>query len=300
MTSVYPYLRGRFSRGLELWAVGGYGRGAAADARGDEPFGDPGELTMTMTAAGLRQEVAEGSGVALSVVGGRRLVVAVVGGRRADGGGPGGEGAPGPPGLEASRASGGFSVRSVRGALGRGRRPDGGGCGTGRGAAGVGGAARPGGAGPLAVGAFGGGLRRIRGAGPPGLPVAAGRDGSAGGAGPALGRGRRAVARGDGLLGGAGAEGPHRGASWTPEARALSVDGEVGYGWRSRRPRGVLSPTAGWRRAGFGGGVTRAGLSWLSSEDSRRDVRMQLTVGRERWRERRAGYQLAVALTSIF
>ena len=105
---------------------------------------------------------------------------------------------------------------------------------------------------------------------------------------------------GDGLLGGAGAEGPRPGASWTPEARALAVEGEVGYGWRSRRLRGVLSPMASWRRTGFGGDVTRAGLSWLSSEDARRDVRMQLTLGRERWRERRPGYQLAVALTSIF
>ncbi len=70
LTSLYPYVRGAVSSGLELWAIGGYGRGEAGDARGMEALGAPGELTMTMGAAGLRQDVAERGGVALAVVGG--------------------------------------------------------------------------------------------------------------------------------------------------------------------------------------------------------------------------------------
>ena len=70
LTSLYPYVRGAVSSGLELWAIGGYGRGEAGDARGMEAVGAPGDLTMTMGAAGLRQDVAERGGVALAVVGG--------------------------------------------------------------------------------------------------------------------------------------------------------------------------------------------------------------------------------------
>ena len=301
MTSVYPYLRGRVSRGLELWAVGGYGRGEAADARGAEPFGEPGALTMTMTAAGLRQDVAEGSGVALSVVGGAGSLSL----SSADGGptvaGLAARVHRGRLALEASRASGAVSPFVQFGG-----RWDGGDGQTGAGLELVGGlrasTAR------LALEARGRWLSAHSAAGyeeygamarlafrsrPDGTGLRAALA-------PRWGAAGELSLGGDGLLGGAGAEGLHPGASWTPAARALSVDGEVGYGWRPRRLRGVLSPTASWRRTGFGGDVTRAGLSWLSSEDSRRDVRMQLTLGRERWREQRAGYQLAVALTSIF
>ena len=301
MTSVYPYLRGRVWRGLELWAVGGYGRGAAADARGAEPFGEPGALTMAMTAAGLRQDVAEGSGVALSVVGGAGSLSLSV----ADGGptvaGLAARVHRGRLALEASRASGAVSPFVQFGG-----RWDGGDGQTGAGVELVGGLrastarldleargrwlSAHSAAGYEEVGATARLAFRPR---PEGTGLRAALTPRWGAAGePSLG--------GDGLLGGAGAEGPRPGASWTPEARALSVEGEVGYGWRPRRLRGVLSPTASWRRTGFGGDVTRAGLSWLSSEDARRDVRMQLTLGRERWRERRAGYQLAAALTSIF
>ena len=301
MTSVYPYLRGRVSRGLELWAVGGYGRGAAADARGAEPFGEAGALTMTMTAAGLRQDVAEGSGVALSVVGGAGSLSL-----SSAAGGPTVAGLAarvhrGRLALEASRASGAVSpfVRF-------GGRWDGGDGQTGAGLELVGGlrasTAR------LDLAARGRWLSAHSAAGydeygaMARLAFRSRPDGTGPRAAlaPRWGAAGELALGGDGLLGGAGAAGPHPGASWTPEARALSVDGEVGYGWRSRRLRGVLSPTASWRRSGFGGDVTRAGLAWLSSEDSRRDVRMQLTLGRERWRERRAGYRLAVALTSIF
>ena len=301
MTSVYPYLRGRVSRGLELWAVGGYGRGEAADARGAEPFGEPGALTMTMTAAGLRQDVAEGSGAALSVVGGAGSLSL----SSADGGptvaGLAARVHRGRLALEASRASGAVSPFVQFGG-----RWDGGDGQTGAGLELVGGlrasTAR------LALEARGRWLSAHSAAGyeeygaMARLAFRARPDGTGlrAALAPRWGAAGELSLGGDGLLGGAGADGLHPGASWTPAARALSVDGEVGYGWRPRRLRGVLSPTASWRRTGFGGDVTRAGLSWLSSEDSRRDVRMQLTLGRERWREQRAGYQLAVALASVF
>ena len=70
LTSLYPYVRGNVSSGLELWAIGGYGWGEARDARGAEATGAAGDLTMTMGAAGLRQDVLERGGVALAVVGG--------------------------------------------------------------------------------------------------------------------------------------------------------------------------------------------------------------------------------------
>ena len=70
LTSLYPYVRGKVSNGLTLWAIGGYGRGEAEDARGADAADEPGELTMTMGAAGLRQALVEQGGVALAVVGG--------------------------------------------------------------------------------------------------------------------------------------------------------------------------------------------------------------------------------------
>ena len=70
LTSLYPYVRGNVSSGLEVWAIGGYGWGEAREARGSEAPGAAGDLTMTMGAAGLRQEVLERGGLALAVVGG--------------------------------------------------------------------------------------------------------------------------------------------------------------------------------------------------------------------------------------
>ena len=301
MTSVYPYLRGRVSRRLELWVVGGWGRGEAADARGAEPFGEPGALTMTMTAAGLRRDVAEGSGAALSVVGGAGSLSL-----SSAGGGPAVAGLAarvhrGRLALEASRASGAVSPFVQFGG-----RWDGGDGQTGAGLELVGGLrastarldveargrwlSAHSAAGYEEVGAMARLSFRSR---PDGTGLRAALA-------PRWGAAGELSLGGDGLSGGAWAEGLHPGASWTPEAQALSVDGEVGYGWRPRRLRGVLSPTTSWRRTGFGGDVTRVGLSWLSSDDSRRDVRMQLALGRERWRGQRAGYQLAVALASVF
>ena len=50
----------------------------------------------------------------------------------------------------------------------------------------------------------------------------------------------------------------------------------------------------------FGGELTQVGLSYASSEALRGDVRMQFTLGRERWLDRGAGYQWALAVLSTF
>ena len=108
---------------------------------------------------------------------------------------------------------------------------------------------------------------------------------------------------GGGLLGGAGSAGLAPGAAW-PAGQALSLDGELGYGWRPRRLRGVLSPMTSYRRTGPGAGLTLFGFTYLSSEASEdprgRGLRMQLLLGREQWPDRSAGYQLAVALVGTF
>ena len=92
-----------------------------------------------------------------------------------------------------------------------------------------------------------------------------------------------------------------RGAGWTPPGQALSLDGELGYGWRTRRLRGILSPMTSYRRTGFGGDLTQVGFSYLPSEETLRGgLQMQFTLGREQWLEQGAGYRLAVMLLSAF
>ena len=301
LTGVYPYLRGRASPGLELWVVGGWGRGEAADARGDEALGEPGALTMTMTAAGLRQDVTERGGAALSVVGGVGSLSL-----SSAGGGPTVAGLAarvhrGRLALEAARASGAVSPFVQFGG-----RWDGGAGQTGAGLELVGGlrasTAR------LDLEARGRWLSAHSAAGYEeyGAMARLAFRSRADGTGlraalaPRWGAAGELSLGGDGLLGGADGAGLRPGAAWDPSAQALSVDGELGYGWRPRRLRGLLSPTAGWRRTGFGSDLTSAGLSWLSSEERRRDVRWQFTLGRERWPDRGAGYQFAAALTSTF
>ncbi len=109
---------------------------------------------------------------------------------------------------------------------------------------------------------------------------------------------------GGGLLGGAGSASLAPGAAWPQAGRALSLDGELGYGWRPRRLGGVLSSLTTYRRTGPGGGLAQFGFTYLSSETSkdpqRRGLRMQLLMGREQWPGRGAGYQLAVALVGAF
>ena len=84
LTSVYPYVRGAFESGLEVWAIGGYGRGEAENTRrgvGDSPGGATGasasassDLRMFLGATGARQPMTEYGGVQLALVGGAGYV----------------------------------------------------------------------------------------------------------------------------------------------------------------------------------------------------------------------------------
>ena len=302
LTSVYPYVRGAVSGGLELWAIGGYGRGEARDVRGTEEAGEPGDLAMTMGAAGLRANVAEAGGVAVAVVGGAGSLSLST-----DGGGLTLAGlAAGVQqarlGVELSRAAGGVSPY-----LQVGSRYDGGDGQTGAGLELVAGlrasttrvdleargrwlsvhsAAGYGEYGAMARLAVksrpdGTGLRASL------SPRWGAPDGLAGGE--------------DGLLGGGNLSAMHRGGAWTADAQALSLDSEVGYGWRPRRLSGILFPMTSYRRTGIGGDLTNVGLSFRPSEEATdRDLRMQFTLGRERWVAQGAHYRLAVAVVSTF
>ena len=69
LTSVYPYVRGTLGSGLEVWAIGGYGRGEAEQTQADGA-GDTRDLTMAMGATGVRQPMTEVGGAQLALVGG--------------------------------------------------------------------------------------------------------------------------------------------------------------------------------------------------------------------------------------
>ena len=71
LTSVYPYVRGTLGSGLEVWAIGGYGRGEAEQTQaGTAGAGDTRDLTMAMGATGVRQPMTEVGGAQLALVGG--------------------------------------------------------------------------------------------------------------------------------------------------------------------------------------------------------------------------------------
>ena len=69
LTSVYPYVRGTLGSGLEVWAIGGYGRGEAEQTQADGA-GDTRDLTMAMGATGVRQPMTEVGGAQVALVGG--------------------------------------------------------------------------------------------------------------------------------------------------------------------------------------------------------------------------------------
>ena len=302
LTSLYPYVRGKVSSGLTLWAIGGYGRGEAEDARAADSSGDPGELTMTMAAAGLRQDMLQRGGMALAVVGGAgSLSLSSSGGgltvsdlsagvRQAR------------LALEASRTSG-----AVTPFVQFGGRFDGGDGDTGTGLELVAGLrastarvdleAR---GRWLAVhsaaeyGEVGATARLAVKSRPDGTGLRALVTPRWGAADPlSVGEG--------GVLGSAGASRLRPGASWTPEAHALSLDSEVSYGWRLKRWPGILSSMTSHSRTGFGRDLTRAGFSYFTSEEETGGgLRLQFTLGRERWLDQGVGYQLALALSSAF
>ena len=302
LTSLYPYVRGKVSSGLTLWAIGGYGRGEAEDGRGADAAGEPGELTMTMGAAGLRRDLMEQGGVALAVVGGAgSLSLSSSGG-----------------GLTVSDLSAGvrrarlaveasLTSRAVTPFVQLGGRYDGGDGATGTGV-------------ELLAGLRASTLRldleargrwlavhSAAGYGEYGamarLDVKSRPDGTGlralltprWGAADAL-----SVAE-VGALGAAGVSSLRPGVSWLPEGQALSLDGELSYGWRLRRLPGVLSSTTSHSRAGFGRDLTRAGFSYLSPEGMRGGgLRMEFTLGRDRWLDQGVSYQLQLNVSRTF
>ena len=70
LTSIYPYVRGAFESGLEVWALGGYGRGEAELSRPDQAEAATSDLSLAMGATGVRQPMIEFGGAQWAVVGG--------------------------------------------------------------------------------------------------------------------------------------------------------------------------------------------------------------------------------------
>ena len=303
LTSVYPYVRGALSPGLDVWAIGGYGRGSAADARAGELAGEPGDLTMTMGAAGLRRDVAEAGGVALAVVGGAGALSLSSSGGGLTVSGLGAGVHQGRVALEASRASGPVSPFVQLGG-----RYDGGDGETGAGLELVGGVRASTARVDLEARGRWLSVHTASGYSEYGamarLSVKSRADGTGVRAAlsPRWGLADELSLDGGGRLGGAGSSPLDRGGAWAASGRgrALSLDGEVGYGWRARRLRGIVSPLTSYRRTGYGGDLTQVGLSYQSSESLRGDVRMQFTLGREQWLDQGAGYRLALAVLSVF
>ena len=316
LTSVYPYVRGAVTRSLEVWAIGGYGRGSATDERegaaAATPAGMPGDLSMpgdlrmAMGAAGVRQDVAQAGGVALAVVGGMGTLSLSSSGGGLTVSGLGAGVHQGRMAVEASRSSGAVSPFVQLGG-----RWDGGDGETGAGLELVGGVRAS--TARVDVEARGrwlsvhtgseysehGAMAR--------LTVKSRADGTGlrAALSPRWGMANELSLGEGGLLGGAGTAGvSHLARGGGPAAsgrgRALSLEGEVGYGWRARRLGGIVSPLASYRRMEFGGELTQVGLSYESSEALRGDVRMQFALGREQWLDRGAGYRWAVAVLSTF
>ena len=303
LTSLYPYVRGNVSSGLEVWAIGGYGWGEARDARASEAPGAAGDLTMTMGAAGLRQDVLERAGVALAVVGGGGSLSLSTAGGGLTVAGLAARVHQARLAVEASRASGAVSPF-----VQLGMRYDGGDGQTGAGLEVVAGLRASTSRVDLEArgrwlsvhsaagyGEYGASARLEVKSRPDGTGLRAALAPRWGAAESGGGFGQ------DGLLGGAGASSLGPGAAWMPGTQALSLDSELGYGWRTRRLRGVLSPMTSYSRSGYGGDLTRVGLSFLSGEEARRrNLKMQFTLGREQWRDRGAAYQLALLVSSTF
>ena len=70
LTSIYPYVRGTLGAGLEVWAMGGYGRGEAEMTQAGTAGAATSDLSLAMGATGARQPMTHLGGVELAVVGG--------------------------------------------------------------------------------------------------------------------------------------------------------------------------------------------------------------------------------------
>ena len=268
LNGIYPYLRRESPGGLEVWAIGGYGRGEAEDLRDGSSGAEASGLEMRMGAAGLRRKVTDLGGVELSVVGGAGyLLLTTEEGRRAVDG-VSAEVSQGRLALEVSRRVGTLApyVRV-------GGRFDGGDVATGAGLEVMAGMQYGGerldfeaqGRWLATHSASGyqeyGGMARLAVRGRPdggGLRLhLAPRWGAAGMADGMLGGGEH-------LLGGgapAAAMLPAGGvAGWSPRDRPLALRGDVGYGFRLSR--GVLVPAVAYDRGGYGGPRARFGFAY--------------------------------------
>ena len=70
LTSIYPYVRGTLGAGLEVWAMGGYGRGEAEMTQAGTAGAATSDLSLAMGATGARQPMTHLGDVELAVVGG--------------------------------------------------------------------------------------------------------------------------------------------------------------------------------------------------------------------------------------
>ena len=265
LNGIHPYLRRESPGGLEVWAIGGYGRGTAEDLR-DGSTAEESGLEMRMGAAGLRRRMADLGGVELSVVGGAGYLLLITeDGRRAVDG-VSAEVSQGRLGLEASRAIGALApyVRV-------GGRFDGGDVATGAGLEVTAGMRYGGerldfeaqGRWLAAHAASGyqeyGGMARLAWRARPdggGLRVHLAPRWGAPGSGDAL------LGGGEELLGGATAGLLPVGGTggWHPGDRPVSLRSDVGYGFALRQ--GVLVPAVAYDRGGYGGPRARFGFVW--------------------------------------
>ena len=69
LTNLYPYLLGQLSENLDVWAVGGIGRGDAEAKSQPLPETETGELGMNLAAAGFRLGMARFGAARLSMIG---------------------------------------------------------------------------------------------------------------------------------------------------------------------------------------------------------------------------------------
>ena len=282
LNGIHPYLRRESPGGLEVWAIGGYGRGTAEDLR-DGSTAEESGLEMRMGAAGLRRRMADLGGVELSVVGGAGYLLLITeDGRRAVDGVMA-EAFSGRLGLEASRAIGALApyVRV-------GGRFDGGDVATGAGLEVTAGMRYGGerldfeaqGRWLAAHAASGyqeyGGMARLAWRARPdggGLRVHLAPRWGAPGSGDALLGGGEHLLGGDGRLLGAGATAgmpPVGGAGgWDPRDRSVSLRSGVGYGFALRQ--GVLVPAVAYDQGGYGGPRARFGFAYEARGAAGRD-----------------------------
>ena len=284
LNGLYPYLQGRFDSGLELWALGGWGSGEAHNERSLEGAAvETAGLRMRMAAAGARHSISWRGPFELAVVGGAgTLNLATGSGERAvdglaadatqarlalelAGSGPASPyvqlgarrdnaGSRRDTGLE---VAGGFRYSGRRFEIdGSGRWLSAGGSGN--------------------YEEYGGALRLAFRPKDDGTGLRFSVAPSWGAADGAL------LVGGEGLLGGpAFGALPMAGGAGLPGSPALSLDGELGYGFASTRLNGLVTPVVAYRDGGFGNCSLELGVAYQSLPSPLAgNLAMRLTVGR--------------------